>query len=97
MILHVKLRDGFSNDSVTITVNGKNVYYKAGVTTDLTISFADAIDISVEESTVKLAVAIERGQKEEKELRVQETPFIDVRIINGKLELWESQDEFPMV
>ena len=40
MRLSVKLRDGFSNDTVTIKVNEKEVYRKSGVGTDLTISFA---------------------------------------------------------
>lgn len=97
MILHVKLRDGFSNDTVTIIVNGKEVYRKSGVSTDLTISFADAVEVPVEESVVKLEVAVEGGQREEKEIRVRETPFVDVWFIEGTMELRESKDEVPML
>jgi hypothetical protein len=58
MQLSVKLRDGFKNDTVTITVNGKEVYRESGVTTNLTISFADAVEIPVQEPIVRLGVAI---------------------------------------
>lgn len=97
MILHVKLRDGFSNDTVSIKVNGKEVCRKSGVRTNLTISFAGAVEVSVEEPVVKLEVAVEGGQKQEKEIRVRETPFIDVWVIEGKMELRESKDEVPML
>lgn len=97
MRLFVKLRDGFSNDTVTIRVNGKEVYRKSEVSTDLTISFADAVEVPVEESIVNLEVAVEGGQVETKEVRVQETPFVDVWIIEGKMELRESKEEVPML
>lgn len=97
MQLHIKLRDGFSDDTVYIKVNGKEVYRKSGVRTDLSISFADAVEVSVDESVVKLEVAVEGGQREEKEIRVRETPFIDVWFIEGKMELRESKDEVPML
>lgn len=97
MQLHVKLRDGFNNDTVSITVNEKEVYRKSGVTTDLTISFADAVEVFVEESVVKLEVAVEGGQSEQKEIRVRETPFVDVWSIEGKMELRGSKDEVPML
>jgi hypothetical protein len=97
MKLHIKLRDGFSNNTVSITVNGKEVYRKSGVTTDLTISFADAVEVPVEDPLVKLEVAIGGAQKKEKEIRVRETPFVDVWVIEGQMELRESKDEVPML
>jgi hypothetical protein len=97
MRLSVKLRDGFSNNTVTVEVNDKEVYRKSGVTTDLTISFADAVEIPVEESTVKLKVAVEGGETKTKEVRVQETPFVDVWIIEGKMEFLSSKEETPML
>ncbi len=97
MSLSVKLRDGFSNNTVTVEVNEKEVYHKSGVSTDLTISFADAVEIPVEKSIVKLKVAVEGGETETKEIRVQETPFVDVWIIEGKMELRASKEEMPML
>ncbi|MEG4148438.1 hypothetical protein [Microcoleus sp. Pol12B5] len=97
MRLFIKLRDGFSNNTVTVEVNEQEVYRKSGVTTDLTISFADAVEVPVEESTVKLKVAVEGGQTQTKEIRVQETPFVDVWIVGGKMELRVSKEEMPML
>jgi hypothetical protein len=97
MRLFVKLRDGFSNNTVTVEVNEKEVYHKSGVSTNLTISFADAVEVPVEESTVKLKVEVEGGPTQTKEVRVQETPFVDVWIVGGKMELRASKEEMPML
>lgn len=97
MHLFVKLRDGFSNNTVTVEVNEKEVYRKSGVTTNLTISFADAVEVPVEESIVKLKVGVEGGQTQTKEIRVQETPFVDVWIVGGEMELQASKEEMPML
>jgi hypothetical protein len=97
MRLRVKLRDGFSGDTVSITVNGREIYRKSGVSTDLTISYADAVEIDVAEPVIKLEVSVEGGQNKAKEIRVQDTPFVDVWVIEGKMELRESRDETPML
>ncbi len=95
--LFIKLRDGFSHDAVTITLNGKEVYRKAGVSTDLTISYADAVEVPVADAVVQLEVAVEGGQTETKEIRVRETPFVDVWISSGKMELRAAAEEVPML
>jgi hypothetical protein len=97
MQLSVKLRDGFKNDTVTITVNGKEVYRESGVTTNLTISFADAVEIPVQEPIVRLGVAIEGGHKATKEIPVRETPFVDVWAHTGTIEIRSSAEETPMM
>ncbi len=97
MPLTVKLRDGFTNETVTIKVNGKEVYQKSGVSTDLTISFADRVEVPVEESTVQLEVAVQGGLRKTEEIRVSETPFVDVWILDGKMDLRASKEELPML
>lgn len=97
MQLRIKLRDGFNDDTVSIKVNGKEVYRKSGVSTDLSISFADTVDVPVEESVIKLEVAVEGGQSEEKEIQLLETPFVDAWLIAGQMELIPSKNEVPML
>jgi len=97
MPIHIKLRDGFNNDTVTIRVNDKQVYHKLGVSTDLTISFADSVEVPVTQSKAKIEVAIKDGQEATKEIQVQATPFVDVWIIDGKMELRESASETPLL
>ncbi len=45
--LHIALHDGFQRRHVVIVVDGRTVFDRAGVTTDLRISRADAVDIEV--------------------------------------------------
>lgn len=97
MTLHVALRDGFRDDAVTIKVNGKEVYRKSGVTTDLTISFADSVEVPVEGGTAKLEVAVDGGQTRSEEVRVAETPFVAVRIFGGTMEFRKSKEQIPML
>lgn len=97
MKLSVKLRDGFNDDKVSIKVDGREVYSESGVSTDLSVSFADAVEISVEQSVIKLEVAVEGGETEEKEIRVEDTPFVDVWRTGQKMELRESRNEVPML
>jgi hypothetical protein len=97
MTLHVALRDGFRNDTVTIKVNGKEVYRRSGVTTDLTISYADSVEVLVEGTTVRLEVAVDGGQTGSEEVRVAETPFVAVRILEGTMEFQKSKEQIPML
>jgi len=97
MRLSVKLRDGFNDDTVSITVNGKEVYRKSGVNTDLTISFADAVAVPVKNSPVTLEVAVEGRQREQKEINVRATPFVEVWCTAGGMELRASKEEVPML
>lgn len=97
MQLFVKLRDGFNNDTVTIRVNGKEVYRKSGVKTDLTISFADAVEVSVDTSPVELEVAVEDGPMKTKQIQVHTTPFVNVWISEGEMELRASAEDVPML
>jgi hypothetical protein len=97
MTLHVALRDGFRNDTVTIVVNGKEVYRKSGVTTDLTISFADSIEVPVEGATARLEVAVKGGQKKSDEIKLAETPFVAVWILAGEMEFRKSNEAIPML
>jgi len=97
MTLHVALRDGFRNDTVTIKVNGREVYRRSGVTTNLTISYADAVDVPVEGSRATVEVAVDGGQTGSEEVRVVETPFVDVRILEGTMEFLKSKEPIPML
>lgn len=97
MPLVIKLRDGFRNNTVIIRVNGEEIYHKSAISTDLTISVADIIEISVEETLVNLEVTVLGGQTSTQEIQVQETPFVDVWIIEGRMELRASKEDVPML
>ncbi len=95
--MYLKLRDGFKDDTVLITANGRKVYHKTGISTDLTISFADAVTIDVRKSPVKLEVAVKGGESRKKEIHMDKTRFVDIWCIDGKMELRESGEEVPLM
>lgn len=97
MTLRIKLRDGFRDQTVVIAVDGKEIYRKAGVTTDLSISYADAVEASTEGVPVKLAVRVEGGPAASADIDPRRTPFVDVRITDGKMDLRASAAEQPML
>jgi hypothetical protein len=97
MHLSVKLRDGFKNDSVTIFVDGREVYRKTGVTTDLVTSFADGFELDITEAMMKFEVSVAGGPSIAKHISIIETPFVEVSTIDGKLEIRTSREEIPML
>ena len=97
MTLRIKLRDGFRDQTVVITVDGREVYRKSGVTTDLSISYADAVEASTGAAPVKLAVRVENGPAASADIDPRRTPFVDVRVMDGKMELRASAAEQPML
>ncbi|MBI5473919.1 MAG: hypothetical protein HY961_16395 [Ignavibacteriae bacterium] len=97
MQLSVKLRDGFSNDSVTIYVDGTEVYRKSGVTTDLSTSTADVFELTITDTIVKFEVSVAGGPPKAKYIRIRETPFVEVLMIGGDVEIRASREEIPML
>lgn len=97
MNVRIKLRDGFRNQAVTIRWNGKEVYRKAGVTTDLTISYADAVDVAAENGPATLEVEVDGGASASARIDPAQTPFVDVWVDGGRMELRALAAEQPML
>ena len=97
MQLVVKLRDGFRNDAVSIRVGGAEVYRKSAVSTDLTISFADRIEVPVREPRVSVEVSVAGGPAGSVEVAPAETPFVDVVVVDGAMSFRTSKAEMPML
>lgn len=97
MPLHLKLRDGFQEDTVSIQVDGLTVYYGHKVHSDPSSSFADAVEVPVVAAVVRVRVEVQGGPVAEQDIRVAETPFVDIRRVDGQLQLHASVDEMPML
>lgn len=98
MKLRIRLRDGFRNQAITITLDGKTIYRKSGVTTDLSISYADAVEAEVGAAhAVRLAVAVDGGPAAEDDIDANATPFVDVSIVDGRLRLQALASETPLL
>jgi hypothetical protein len=99
MNLRIKLRDGFRDQTVAIRWNGQEVYRKSGVTTDLTISYADAVSVATDGAPgmLEVEVAVARGAQASAQIDPGQTPFVDVWIADGKMSLQASAAEQPML
>ena len=60
--LHIALHDGFTDDIVTIRVNGREVFRKSHVRTDLRLSRADGVDVQVDSTKALVEVAVDPGE-----------------------------------
>lgn len=79
--LHIALHDGFQGHTVGITVNGREVYKKSSVTTDLTISRADGFDVQEASNKARIEVSVEPGgHKGSTEIDVTQYPFVAVSL-----------------
>jgi len=97
MSLRVRLGEGFQGDTVTVLVDGKQVYGKSGVSTDLTISYADAVDIPTNAHSVQLEVSVQGGPRAVSSIQPAQTPFVQVHLRNGALQLRALSEELPML
>jgi hypothetical protein len=59
--LHITLRDGFRGHAVVIVVGGREVYRRAGVTTNPTILRADAVELVAATNRVHVEVSVTPG------------------------------------
>jgi len=97
MTLRVRLGEGFQNNTVTVLVDGKQVYGRSGVSTDWTISRADSVDVQVDTASVQVEVAVQDGPTTRRTIAPIDTPFVEVRVINGELQLLPLPQEPPML
>lgn len=97
MTLRVRLGEGFQNNTVRVLVDGKQVYQRAGVSTDWTISRADSVDVKTGADSVRLEVAVDDGPPVVRAIEPARTPFVEVRLVNGELQLHALEQEPPMM
>jgi hypothetical protein len=97
MHLTIKLRDGFKDDKVVLTLDDKEIYRRIALSSDLTISFADALELEVEQNIAQLTVDVAGRPKQSLQINISETPFIEIWIINNHLEIRPSKSECPML
>jgi hypothetical protein len=79
--LHIALHDGFQGHTVAIAVEGREVYNKSSVTTNVAISRADAFDVQVASNKVRIEVSVEPGgRKGSTEIDVTQYPFVAISL-----------------
>ena len=95
-MLHIALHEGFTDHTVNIRVNGREVYRKSGVKTDLAISRADAVDVDAGSAKAMVEVTVEPGGSHKSvEVDVSATPNLGVsREKDGQLTFVVQRDIF---
>src|SRR5262245_54713071 len=79
--LHVALQEGFSNDEVTLSVNGTEVFRKTGITTKLQIGYADAVDVEVASGEARLDVnVVTRSTRQPVLVTVSDRTYVGVSL-----------------
>lgn len=79
LALHIALEDGFQNHTVTIELDGRQVYSRSGVTTDLRFSRADALMVKLAAVSAQLRVSVEPGGLQASVLvDVLATPYLGI-------------------
>jgi hypothetical protein len=93
--LHIALHDGFTGHTVTVTVDGREVYRRAGVRTDLRISRADAFDTDAPGPAAKIEVRVDPGSLQAAiRLDLAATPYLAINLINGAIQFTPSATPF---
>jgi hypothetical protein len=64
-LLHIALQEGFSNDSVEIQIDGKEVFRKTEIKTRNQIGFADSFDLNLPQGSVRLSISVPTRQASE--------------------------------
>ena len=59
--LHIALREGFQGQTVVITVDGREVYRRSGVTTHRESEETDGVDVAVASDIARIAVFVTPG------------------------------------
>jgi len=94
--LSVALQDGFKDDSVVLTVNDREVFRKAGVSTNLVIGLAEHLETSVDGNEARVQIEISsRSKRKSTIVRVADTPNVSISLEpDGTPEITASHEPF---
>lgn len=91
----VDLQEGFSNDAVEITVNGKLTYSEELIATNSSTGLADSAQLETEDDTIWLEVSLPQKQMNKKILlNVIATPYVGVKLVETSITFTSSTDSF---
>jgi hypothetical protein len=93
--LHIDLQDGFQNDEVIVRLDGKQVFHKSGVSTDIRISRADGFEApsAKPQSTIDIELP-KKHLKATQSFAPSGTAHVGVSIREGKPQFRLSAEPF---
>jgi hypothetical protein len=95
MSLHIDLQDGFENDEVIVRVDGREVFHKDGVSTDIRISRADGLETPTAKPEVTVEIELpKRKLKASQRLKVSDSGYLGASRDGNSLRLRTSKEAF---
>jgi hypothetical protein len=96
-VLHIALQEGFSDDQVTVSVDGREVLRRMGVSTRLQVGLAEAIDVAVDQGRHAVTVSARSGL-ESIDVEVQDEIYLGISLgRSGTIEHRVSRERFGYV
>jgi hypothetical protein len=94
--LHIALQEGFSNDSVEIQIDGKEVFRKTEIKTRNQIGFADSFDLNLPEGSLRVSISVPTRQASETITLLLEDPvYLGISLTReGKVTYQISREPF---
>jgi hypothetical protein len=92
--LQIDFEDGFDGDTVVVRADGEEVWRQDGVTTNAAISLAVIAQVEVPESA-EVEVEVEVETQGLSAATRMETPYLEVRVVGGRLTVESSPDVPP--
>ena len=84
--LSIDLQDGFADDTVVVSVDGREVLRRAGVRTRRTLGMAESLSVDVDSRPVTLEVSLPlRGMAETTGVDPAATPHVGVSVVDGRI------------
>jgi hypothetical protein len=96
MVLHVDLQEGFSHDTVTVLVDGRQVFRKQNVSTNPSAGLAATAKATTDGDLAEVEIQVAtRSTSDAKELDLQEFPYVGISLdADGKPRITPSREAF---
>lgn len=95
MLLKIDLQEGFSEDTVVIQVNNREVFRKRGVTTKMILGLADSIELEVPDLSAIIKVALpSKGLSETISLPLDAPVYLGLSVMNSQIAYIVDQKPF---
>jgi len=96
--LHIDLRDGFDQDDVIFYVNNREAARLIGVTTNLTVSHAAALDVLMPEARCALRLDVPKQNISGTiDVDAVDTPYVAIFVRQGIVEFHTLREAMPML
>jgi hypothetical protein len=92
--IRIDFQDGFDDDTVVVTSGAREIARLEHVTTNLAITRADAVSAEVEEGTIPLRIEVpSRNASAALDVDGDSTPFVVVKLVDGRLDAHATSEE----